>query len=243
MTDENTWTESASQLFLGFDRVVTPSREEIRDVLLDLVPAATDDSFLAAEIGVGGGWLSEALLRRFSAARVVGLDGSSTMLDRTASVLEPFAGRWELRPFRLEDNSWIGDLRGQVRCFLSSLVIHHLHGPDKRVLYRELGNRLEPGGALLISDLVAPNSDRERRYLARAWDDVVRQQSLELTGKLDAYRLFQEEHWNWFEYPDPMDRPSTVPEHLLWLTEAGFVGVNVFWERAGHAIYGGFRPQ
>jgi hypothetical protein len=46
---------------------------------------------------------------------------------------------------------------------------------------------------------------------------------------------------NLYDYPDPRDIPSTVPEHLQWLAEAGFGGVNVFWERAGHAIYGGYK--
>ena len=38
-----------------------------------------------------------------------------------------------------------------------------------------------------------------------------------------------------------MDMPSAIPEHIDWLTAAGFVGTNVFWERAGHAVYGGYK--
>jgi tRNA (cmo5U34)-methyltransferase len=38
-----------------------------------------------------------------------------------------------------------------------------------------------------------------------------------------------------------MDMPSTVSEHIEWLTEAGFAGVDVFWLRAGHAVYGGYK--
>ena len=60
-------------------------------------------------------------------------------------------------------------------------------------------------------------------------------------GFKDAYRQFVDQRWNWYEYPDPMDMPSTVPEHLEWLAQAGFAGVDVFWERAGHAVYGGYR--
>jgi tRNA (cmo5U34)-methyltransferase len=39
-----------------------------------------------------------------------------------------------------------------------------------------------------------------------------------------------------------MDMPSTLREHLDWLDGAGFADVNVFWERAGHAVYGGYKP-
>lgn len=37
-----------------------------------------------------------------------------------------------------------------------------------------------------------------------------------------------------------MDMPSTVRQHIEWLERADFDGVDVFWERAGHAIYGGY---
>lgn len=40
---------------------------------------------------------------------------------------------------------------------------------------------------------------------------------------------------------DDIDFPSTLPEQLGWLVDAGFVGVDVFWARAGHALFGGFR--
>ena len=86
-------------------------------------------------------------------------------------MLAPFADRVELREFRLEARDWRAALGHDVRCFLSSLVIHHLDGPAKRALYADLYRHLAPGGALLIMDLVAPTSELERRYIAQAWND------------------------------------------------------------------------
>jgi tRNA (cmo5U34)-methyltransferase len=94
-----------------------------------------------------------------------------------------------------------------------------------------------------MADVIEPTSTWQRRYLAAAWDAVVREQSLALTGDLRGYEAFLADHWNLFEYPDPeMDKPSSVPEHLRWLAEAGYTGVDVFWSQAGHAIFGGYRP-
>jgi tRNA (cmo5U34)-methyltransferase len=62
-----------------------------------------------------------------------------------------------------------------------------------------------------------------------------------MTGSLDAYEQFVATKWNLFEYPDPMDMPSTVAEHLTWLAEAGFSNVSVFRLHAGHAVYGGYK--
>src|SRR5215469_1744795 len=99
MEDAAGWTESNSELFVDFGRVVTPARDEIRQVLLDLVPAQPEEPFLAVDIADGQGWLSEALLRRFPGAQVVALDGSPTMLRHAGALLAPFGARATLRPF------------------------------------------------------------------------------------------------------------------------------------------------
>jgi trans-aconitate methyltransferase len=235
------WSEADSRKFIQQGQIYTPARDELQAVLLDLIPAERDESFLAVELGIGGGWLSEAILERFSGACVVGLDGSPTMLETSGKRLEQYRDRLDLRPFALEDHTWRTSFGGEVRCFVSSLVVHHLSADGKQVLYADLHAQLEDGGAVLIADLIAPTSERERRYLAAAWDAEVRRQSLIFTGALEIYQEFVDSEWNWFTYPDPMDIPSTIPEHLGWLSQAGFVGVDVFWERAGHAVYGGYK--
>lgn len=242
-TTELAWSEHDSAHFIEVGRIHIPHRDEIQQTILDLIPAAPDEPFAAVELGVGAGWLSAAILERFAAARIVGLDGSPAMLRETEKRLQPFSGRFELRPFRLEDPSWLAGIGDDVLGIVSSLVIHHLDGEGKRALYRDLYAHLAPGGAVLIADLVAPRSEWERRYLADQWYAEVKRQSLALTGSLDTYQEFVDDHSNIFEHPDPMDMPSSVPEHLQWLAEAGFVGANVFWERAGHAVYGGYTPR
>jgi trans-aconitate methyltransferase len=234
------WSEEHSAQFIDLGRIYTPARDEIQQAILDLIPAERDEPFLAVELGVGGGWLSEAILERFPSARVLGLDGSPMMLRTAEARLQPFADRFETRHFQLEDRSWLAQIDIETRCFVSSLVIHHLDAAGKQALYRDLRTRLSPGGAVLIADLIAPRSEWERRYLAWQWDAEVRRQSLAMTGSLQAYQQFTDDHWNWYDHPDPMDLPSSLPDHLRWLSDAGFVGVNVFWERAGHAIYGGY---
>lgn len=241
--DETAWSEEDSTRFIELGRVYTPARDAIQEAILGLIPAERDEPFLAVELGVGAGWLSAAILERFPAARIVGLDGSPAMLRETEARLEPFGGRFELRTFRLEDRSWLDGIREDVRCFVSSLVIHHLDAEGKRALYRDLYGHLAPAGAVLIADLVAPRSEWERRYMAGQWDAEVKRQSQEITGSLATYQQFVDDRWNWYDYPDPMDMPSSVPEHLQWLAEAGFTGANVFWERAGHAVYGGYKPD
>jgi tRNA (cmo5U34)-methyltransferase len=236
------WSEENSRRFIELGRVFTPARAEIRDILLDLIPATGDETFQVVELGVGDGWLSEAILERFPSSRVLGLDGSDIMLRQTAERLRRFAGRFELRTFRLEDQDWRTGFAGEARCVVSSLVVHHLDGAGKRTLYRDTFDQLTVGGALLLADVIAPAGEWERRLMAQGYDAMVRRQSLAMTGSLDAYEEFVATNWNLFEHPDPMDMPSTVAEHLTWLTEAGFANVSVFRLHAGHAVYGGYKP-
>lgn len=245
MTEQATpmaWQEGDSEAFIERGRVYTPRRDEMQAALLALIPAQADEPFTVVEIGVGAGWLSEAVLRCFPHAHVIGLDGSPTMLRHAAQVLAPFVGRCELRPFRLEDDAWLDSLP-PVRACLSSLVLHHLDDAGKRALFARLYERLASGGALLIADLVAPTSEAGRATMAAAWDAEVRRQSVALTGDERAWQAFEATHWNIFTYPDPVDTPSPLPDQLQWLREAGFIGVDAWWVHAGHAVYGGYKSE
>jgi tRNA (cmo5U34)-methyltransferase len=236
------WGEDESKVFAEFGRAMVPGREEIERTFLDLIPAGPDDPFLGVEIGTGAGWLSAAVLREFPKAGILGLDGSPQMLKKAAQLLAPYGDRAELRQFRLEEPSWTEKLPQPARVFLSSLVLHHLDGAGKRNLFARLFDRLEPGGALLFADVMEPRSERARRYFAAAWEEEVRRRSAEIHGDGRAHEFFVRERWNIYNYPDPMDRPSSLPEQLSWLEEAGLEGVDVFWARAGHALLGGYRP-
>ena len=239
---EGGWLETDSELFASLGAVFTPGREEIERVLLEHVPAQRDEPFLAVDVGCGQGWLSEAVLREFPSAKALALDGSPAMLRAASELLVPYGARADLRSFRLEDPAWISGIEAPVRCFLSSLVIHHLDSAGKRELFRRLHKKLEAGGALLYADVVEAGSEFGRRHVARAWDEEVRQRSLRIRGDESAYRAFVERDWNMFEHPDPMDKPSGIAEQLRWLEEAGFAGVDVPWARAGHAVFCAYKP-
>ena len=96
----------------------------------------------------------------------------------------------------------------------------------------------ELGEQCFLSELASIDNDSlrlgDRTYVAAG---------AYLTGDLRAYDEFLAERWNLFDHPDPdIDKPSPLPDHLRWLTEAGYVGVDAFWLRAGHAVFGGYRP-
>jgi tRNA (cmo5U34)-methyltransferase len=167
------------------------------------------------------------------------------MRETTRRLLAPFADRVDIKPFRLEDPTWLAELPASLSLVVSSLVVHHLDGTGKQRLFSELFRRLAPGGAVLICDVVLPASEHGRRVYANAWDAEVRKNSQTELGNQTAYDEFVSDKWNMYAHPideEDIDHPSTLLDQLEWLKDAGFEGVDCWWSRAGHAIFGGYKP-
>jgi tRNA (cmo5U34)-methyltransferase len=194
------------------------------------------------DIACGEGKLSQAILERYPQSQMTLLDGSEMMLTRAAENLAEYAYQIDLREFDLFATDWLEELPRRHRVITSSLALHHLDDEGKRSLYSRLFDHLESGGALLIADLVQEPNRQVAQGWANEWDRVVHDLSLERTGALDLYERFLD-GWNHYRTPDvDFDKPSRLVDQLKWLQEIGFTGVDCYWLRAGHAVYGGYKP-
>ncbi len=239
------WSEADSETFLDHSEVFVPGRAVQIASLLHLIPARADKEFTVVELAAGGGVLARAILEKFPSCHYVALDGSAVMRDYISRTLASFGDRLEVRPFELVEQEWRRALPTPLRCVLSSLAVHHLSDEGKRQLFHDMFARLEPGGALLLADIVKPATPHIAELYARQYDEIVRSQSLATYGDLRGYEQFQELKWNYFIYdygdPDSYDLPSLLSDQLLWFREAGFSLVDCFWMQAGHAVYGGYK--
>lgn len=243
----NQWSEGDSQAFLDLGELLVPAHAEQIATLLQLIAAQTDEIFTVTELGAGGGVLAEAVLERFPSCCYIAFDGSEVMRERMSQRLARFSNRLEIRPFELSEQAWRSTLPAPLRCVLSSLCVHHLDNEGKQRLFDDMAARLEPGGALLLADIIEPATPHIAELFARQYDEIVRMQSLAIQGDLSGYEQFRKLKWNYFVYdygsPDSYDHPSLLSDQLRWLQEAGFSTVDCFWLRAGHAVYGGYRSQ
>jgi tRNA (cmo5U34)-methyltransferase len=244
-TSPNQWSETDSNLFLNLAEIFVPARAEQTSALLQLLPAETNEEFTAVELAAGEGALAENVLESFPRCHYIALDGSEAMRARMQQRLARFGARLKIHPFELEETAWRTEIPEQVRCVLSSLCVHHLDSDGKRRLFHDMFQHLEPGGALLLADIILPADQRVANFFAHQYDKIVREQSLELRGDLSGFEEFQQQAWNYFRHdygkPDSYDKPDRLSEQLRWLEEAGFRQVDCYWMRAGHAIYGGYR--
>jgi tRNA (cmo5U34)-methyltransferase len=241
MSDEtftNGWDEETSLHFIDYGRYFVPERERQNQMMVGLIPPVDRPSVIV-ELCCGEGLLAEALLERYPAVTVYGLDGSQEMLKHARQRLERFGERFQGVVFDLADSSW-RNFSFTPRAVVSSLAIHHLDGPQKQALFRDVYRMLAEGGAFIVADIIEPAGETGRRLAAGGWDEVVRQRSLELDGNTAVFDSFDGQKWNTYRYPDPedYDKPSRLFEMLKWLEQAGFGEVDVYWMRAGHALYG-----
>ncbi|MDQ5824793.1 MAG: class I SAM-dependent methyltransferase [Chloroflexota bacterium] len=239
---EPKWQETDSETFVEYGSYFIPDREVQTDIICSLIPPASGEARML-DLCCGEGVLTYALLERFPDSRVLGYDGSETMLDTARAALSIFAERFETRQFDLADTSW-RDFPRPLHAVVSSLAIHHLDDEQKQQLFRDVFAMLEPGGAFVVADIIQPTSGQAVALAARMWDETVRQRSLHLSGDLSAYEEFHALGWNSFAAtePDPLDKMSSLFDQLKWLEQAGFDGVDVFWAKAGHAVFGGYKP-
>lgn len=237
------WTEKDSRDFVDLAAIAVPSRDEQTEALLALVLAQREEAFALMDVCAGEGILCERVLREYPKSRILALDGSALMRERASARLAPFQERFEVGAFELDAGEWVEELPSPLRCVVSSMALHHLTMGRKRDLFRRLRERLEPGGGLLIADIIAAPNEFARRSFARQWTSLAREQSLAVTGSLDGYERAVADGWHptWLTEPHSGEMPYRVFEQLRWLEGAAFSTVDCFWMRAGHAIYGGYR--
>jgi tRNA (cmo5U34)-methyltransferase len=241
----NQWSEGDSTVFLDLGALFVPGRAEQTATLLHLIPAETDEIFTVVELASGEGVLAQAILEKFPQCHYIAFDGSKVMREQMGQRLSEFSSRLEIWPFDLTEKEWRTTLPRPLRCVLSSLSVHHLSDEGKRQLFRDMAAQLEPGGALLLADIIKPATQHIAELFAQQYDEIVRIQSLATRGDLSGYEQFQEAKWNYFIYdygsPESYDQPSLLSDQLRWMQEAGFTTVDCFWMRAGHAVYGGYK--
>ncbi len=237
----HTWTEAESAVYRDLSRYAVPQRERQIAIVVDRVArcAASGDIL---EICCGEGLLTAALLQRLPDARVHAYDGSDSMLAATrARAGDP--DRLATRRIDIAATDWRA-FETPLRAVVSSLAVHHLDGAGKRALFADLHAALSPGGVFALADVIRPETAAGNAIAADLWDEETRRRSLEIDGDLGGFEAFRRADWNHFRHAvlDPMDQPSTVAEHLDWLRDAGFVGVDLHWMTAGQMILSAVRP-
>jgi len=237
------WSEENSQTFLDYGRYFVPEREQQLATICQLIPPQPRP-FAIWELCCGEGLLAAALLAAHPTCTVIGYDGSPAMLAAAREQTARYADRFVPQPFDLAASEW-RTTPEPPHAVVSSLAVHHLPHEQKAQLFGDLFILLPPGGVFVLADVMLPVAPQGWEVAAAAWDRAVQENARAIDGTLAAFAAFQRTGWNMYRAGgiDDVDKPAPLFDHLKWLEQAGFVGVDVHWLLAGHAIMAGYKPR
>ncbi len=124
-----------------------PLYAELQDKTAEGTEGLTVRRFL--DLGTGTGETAAGITGRHPSARMVGIDESPDMLDHAQRRL-PEA---ELRVGRLQDAL----PSGPFDLVVSALAVHHLDGPAKARLFRNVAAVLVTSGHFVMADVIVPD--------------------------------------------------------------------------------------
>lgn len=236
------WSEQDSQKFIDHGAFYVPDREKHARIITQLLKSVPDIG-LVVDLCCGEGLLSKHILSTIPTCKLAAYDLSEAMLKEASAHLKPYEDRFTTHQFDLRLSNW--RTRSQVSAFVSSLAIHHLNGLEKRQLYQDLYSMLKPGGLFVLIDIVMPTRKVGVKLAAQEWDNFVKQKIETEAANHSIFKYFKEEGWNFYDDPtaDPIDQPSGLLEQLNWLSNVGFVDVDLFWMDAGHAVMAGWKED
>ena len=118
------------------------------------------------ELGIGWADLTRELLDLFPEAELVGLDGSSVMLERARENLAPWSDRVQVHWADLTDKHALEGL-GIFDGILTVSTLHHLTLPQLNTLFGQIVNHLKPNGRFINCDFFYRSKRCSSRVLWR----------------------------------------------------------------------------
>ncbi len=205
----NAYDATIRQFIPGYEAMLQAAASE-------LAPVA---SGLVLDLGGGTGALAEAILEVGGGGAVELIDVDTEMLAQAKRRLARFGRR-----ARFTEASFLEAL---PRCHgvAASLALHHIPTlDDKRALYRQIHEALEPGGVFVNADATMPAEPAAAEATWRAWADHMVAQGIDERRASEHFEEWSEE-----------DTYFPLEEELAAVAAAGF-GAECAWQEAGIAV-------
>lgn len=206
-SDVNLWpsAEHALEYLRRADSI--PHRVEGEATLLEFIPEKVERIL---DLGSGGGRLLALVKAARPQAQFVALDFSPTML---ATLRERFQSTADVTIIAHDLEKPLPEM-GSFDCVISSFAIHHLAHERKQSLYREIFEKLTPGGVFCnLEHVASPTTALHHEFLHCLATPP--------------------------EQEDPSNKLLDVETQLHWLREIGFIEVDCHWKWRELALLAG----
>lgn len=217
--------------------IMHPNRFKMVQIALEILPFPQAFSIRALDLGIGTGYFTEHLMRRYPDSHIIAIDGARAMVDLANARLGPLAEKVEMRigDFRNLKNLVSGSETFDI--VYSSYALHHLNSSDKESVVRQSLERLNQDGWFLNADIiVAETPQTEQRFQELRVRGIVERAQGRNPRFCDpkTVRTFLDD----LEKRDG-DQPQTLREDLEILKRAGIRNASAFWLEYREAVCGG----
>lgn len=198
-----------------------------------LLPFADDDAFTFVDLGAGTGAAARTILDRYPRSRAILADFSPQMMTEARSILAPYADRFHYVEFDMVAGEWPAAIPSTVDAVVTSLCIHHLTDDRKVRMFREIFERLAPGGWYLNFDPISVGDPQVEAAWQRANDRLDPESAEKRLHRTPEEQAHFENH---VRYIIPLE------PQLAFLRSAGFEAIDVYAKQLDYVIYGGQKP-
>ncbi|MBC7527467.1 MAG: class I SAM-dependent methyltransferase [Chthonomonadaceae bacterium] len=214
------------------------------EVMLELLPPRPPNlaPTWVLDLGCGDGVLLETILRHWTGANGVALDGSPTMLElalERLSIFHPSAVSFISEDINLP--KWKDALPVlQFDAIVSGFCIHHLEDERKKALYAEIYDLLAPGGVFINIEHVASVTPHGEELFSRAYVRNIVRRKIERGEE----GIFEDELTHFVNRLDASaNRLTSVETQLQWLCTLGYTDVDCYWKHYELAVFAGYKKN
>ncbi len=199
------------------------SLELITESARRIIPHATH----LLDVGCGAGNYSLMMLTKIPDLNCTLVDLSKPMLDRAYQRVIKETGnvtilQGDIRDIELEEN--------QYDIILAGTVLHHLRDDkDWETTFGKLFRLLRLGGCLMISDLVAQDTEMLNDYIREKYGDYLQ----EIGGEEYRHKVL--------DYIEKEDTPRSINYQLDLMKKVGFRNVEILHKNMCFGAFGGIK--
>ncbi|MDR3060420.1 MAG: class I SAM-dependent methyltransferase [Prevotella sp.] len=199
------------------------SLELITESARRIIPHATH----LLDVGCGAGNYSLMMLTKIPDLNCTLVDLSKPMLDRAYQRVIKETGnvtilQGDIRDIELEEN--------QYDIILAGAVLHHLRDDkDWETTFGKLFRLLRLGGCLMISDLVAQDTEMLNDYIREKYGDYLE----EIGGEEYRHKVL--------DYVEKEDTPRSINYQLDLMKKVGFRNVEILHKNMCFGAFGGIK--
>lgn len=215
--------EEEAAAFDEIIKMIIPHYEKMIQALVDAIPFDESANIKVLDLGCGTGNVSYNIKKRFPNSEIVCLDLAENMIELAKNKLSEYDDiTYKIMDFRNIN------FKNEFNVVISSLAIHHLIDDEKKKIYKYIYDSLRSNGVFYNADIILGSNDELQNIYMEKWiQHMLKKISM---GEMDS---------KWLPKHKDEDIPAKITDHIRWMDDLGFKGIDIVWKQYYFGVYGG----